>query len=81
MNETDKLLQRLSAKERQRIEHMLLQLALGQLLGLPIKKIVGTKDIFRLRVGRYRIIYRQSPGHDLELIKISKRNEKTYKDL
>jgi mRNA-degrading endonuclease RelE of RelBE toxin-antitoxin system len=80
MNRTEKLLQKLSASARYQIEDVLIKLYANKLEGLNVKKIEGSKDIYRLRVGRYRIIYRQSAGSN-ELISVTLRNEKTYKGL
>lgn len=79
MNKIEKLLQKLDAKTRNQIEQALLQIYSLKLEGLNVKKIKGAKGIFRVRVGRHRIIYRQA-GKNINLITITKRDEKTYKD-
>lgn len=80
MNKTEKLLQKLNASTRGQIEMALLRLYAGELEGLDIKKIKGSTEIYRLRVGKYRVIYKQLNGRN-ELVEISLRNEKTYKNL
>ncbi|PJE65341.1 hypothetical protein COU91_02215 [Candidatus Saccharibacteria bacterium CG10_big_fil_rev_8_21_14_0_10_47_8] len=80
MNKIEKLLQKLDPKTRARIEQALLQLANNRPEKLDIKKIKGTNDNFRIRVGRHRIIIRQV-DQKFNLITITKRDEKTYKDL
>lgn len=79
MNKIEKLLQKLDPKTRARVEQALRQLASGELEGLDIKKIRGSDDIFRARVGNHRIIFRQA-GKKTRLLDIAKRDEKTYKD-
>lgn len=47
---------------------------------LDVKKLKGTKNTFRIRIGRYRIIYEVINEEKLILVlKIAKRDEKTYK--
>ncbi|HCM52328.1 TPA: hypothetical protein DIS56_04375 [Candidatus Saccharibacteria bacterium] len=78
MNKVEKLLQKLDPKTRARVEQALLHLANNRLEELDIKKIKGTNDIFRIRVGRHRIVIRQV-DQKFNLITIAKRDEKTYK--
>lgn len=45
-----------------------------------IKKVEGTEDIYRLRISRYRIVYRIDWGRkEINIIKIDKKDEKTYR--
>ncbi|VVB97549.1 ParE toxin of type II toxin-antitoxin system, parDE [uncultured archaeon] len=45
-----------------------------------IKKVEGADDIYRMRISRYRIVYRIDWGKkEINIIKIEKRNEKTYR--
>ena len=46
--------------------------------GLNIKKLQGYKDIFRLRKGKFRIIFLKN-DKIIQIIDIGRRNEKTYK--
>lgn len=80
MNETEKLLKKLNSSTRNQIERTLLKIYANQLDGLDIKALKGSKGVYRVRVGRYRIIYRQIAAKN-ELISIGLRNEKTYKNL
>lgn len=79
MNKIEKLLQKLDHKTRTQLEQVLAQLISGQLSGLDIKKIKGSADIYRIRVGTYRIIFSQTDGK-IRLIDIAKRDERTYRD-
>lgn len=79
---TDKIskeLAKLTAKERQLIREILLQLKTNNLLGLQISKLKGHNDIFRVRKGRLRIIYKQSDD-TISILAIERRSEKTYSD-
>lgn len=78
MNKIEKLLQKLSPKTRTRVEQAMLQLVEGKLQSLDIKKIKGSEDIFRVRIGSYRIISRQT-GDGIRFISVTKRDDRTYK--
>lgn len=47
--------------------------------GLDVKKLRGYSNIFRVRVGKYRILYKME-AKNIEILDISKRNENTYQD-
>ena len=53
-----KALQKLSPKERRWVKEILERLQKGNLAGLDVKKLKGRDDIFRIRKGDNRIIYR-----------------------
>lgn len=45
-----------------------------------IKKVEDVDDIYRLRISRYRIVYRIDWNKkEINVIKIEKRDEKTYR--
>ncbi len=45
-----------------------------------IKRVEGTEDIYRLRISRYRIVYRVHwDNKSINVIKIAKKDEKTYR--
>ena len=72
-------MQKLTAKEREWVRQLLLKLQSGQTAGLDIKKLKGRDDIFRVRKGKIRIIYRSDEGGRLFVLLIERRNETTYK--
>lgn len=78
MDKIDKALAKLSPKERGNIKLVLEKLYTKDTTGLNIKKLKDRDDIFRLRVGDLRIIYRLHEG-EIFILAISRRNEKTYK--
>src|SRR3989344_1580044 len=47
--------------------------------GLDIKKLSGYSDVYRVRTGNIRIIFLDDKRH-AEVLEISRRSEKTYKD-
>jgi len=46
--------------------------------GLDIRKLKGVENLFRLRVGAYRIIFEYQPGTSPRALSISSRNDNTY---
>jgi mRNA-degrading endonuclease RelE of RelBE toxin-antitoxin system len=75
-----KLLKKLKSKELEVVKLLLLRLKLDDLEGLDIKQLKGHSDLFRVRKGQIRIVYRKS-GNNILVVRIDRRNEKTYKDL
>lgn len=79
MDKIQKALNKLSDRERKLIKEILSRLTAGDLLGLDIQKLKGHPDIFRVRKGDLRLIYRKI-GNNIILLAIERRNEKTYRD-
>lgn len=78
MDKIGKALRKLTPKERKTIKEILTKLKNQQLNNLDLKKLKGQNDIFRVRKGEIRMIYRQdSTGHIL-ILTIERRNDTTY---
>lgn len=75
-----KALAKLSAKDLEIIKLLILRIQLGDELGLNISRLKGHADLYRVKKGRLRVVYRKN-GDMFKIIKIDLRNEKTYKDL
>ena len=75
-----KLLAKLTSKERELVSLLILRVKLDDTQGLDIKQLSGHTDLFRVRKGRLRIVYRKN-SRDFLIVRIDRRNEKTYKDL
>ena len=79
MRDREKLLRKISKKERQAL------LAITDILlgknhkGLSIKKLSGS-DFYRLRKGTFRIIFHYNEHSDVVIDSIRLRKEDTYKD-
>jgi mRNA-degrading endonuclease RelE of RelBE toxin-antitoxin system len=74
-----KFLAKLAAKERKLIYGIIKKILSNDLVTLQVKKLTGSKDIFRVRKGDFRIIY-QKKEKDYKIISIDRRSESTYKD-
>lgn len=75
-----KLLAKLNTQERELVKLLILRVKLDDTVGLDIKQLKGHTDLFRVRKGRLRIVYRKDTNSFL-IVRIDRRNEKTYKDL
>ncbi|MDP3900906.1 MAG: type II toxin-antitoxin system RelE/ParE family toxin [bacterium] len=81
MDKVAKALLKLSAKERERVRSILEKISKGELRGIDIKKLKGREDIFRVRKGDLRIVYRVSEAKLVIVLAIERRTEKTYKNI
>jgi mRNA-degrading endonuclease RelE of RelBE toxin-antitoxin system len=80
MNKIRKFLQSLNIKEREAILLVMLQIKAdyGKIPG--ILKLAGYKNLFRIRLGNYRIILKIE-NKTAEIIRITKRDDQTYSNL
>lgn len=78
MDKIGKLLAKLKAKALAQIKAVLNCLRSGQTQDLDIKKLKSRDDIFRVRKGNFRIIYRFE-NKKIFVLAIERRKEKTYK--
>ena len=79
MDKNQKFLNRLSDKEREVVHKLIEQLLEGSIKGLDVKKLKSYADIFRVRSGNIRIIFRRTL-EEIYILEISCRSEKTYRD-
>ena len=79
MDKIEKALRRLTEKERAWVKAILRQLQAGDVSALRIKKLKGREDIFRVRKGDIRIIYRKDSTGNIFVLTIDRRRENTYK--
>ncbi len=79
MDRIEKAFSKLSEKERRLVKTLLSKLMADDVFGLDLQKLTGHDDIFRLRKGDLRLIYRKA-GRQMFLLAIERRSEKTYRD-
>lgn len=60
------------------LKAVLSQVSRGDMRGLDVKKLRGRDDIFRVRKGNFRIIYRDKRG-DILVLAVERRSERTYR--
>lgn len=78
MDRIEKALQKLSPKERTWVKEALLRLQASDLKHLNIKKLKGREDIFRVRKGDIRIVYRVSVENEIFLLLVERKSDTTY---
>lgn len=78
MDKIAKILEKLSKKEKEAIKEILLVLQNGNLGGFDVKKLKGREDIFRIRKGNIRIIFKFK-NKEVFLLSIERRSDNTYK--
>lgn len=78
MDKVSKALKKLLPAQRKAVKNIILLIDSEQYLGLDLKKLKGYNDIFRVRRGRWRIIFKVD-GVNIKILTIEKRNDNTYK--
>ena len=81
MDELEKALKKFTAIERGQIKDILDKLKSGNLRNLDIKKLKDRKDIYRVRKGDLRIIYKLGTGKKISILAIERRSKRTYRNL
>ena len=78
MDKIAKALQNLSPQERKMIKGILLKIKGSSLSGFDLKKLKNCDDIFRIRKGKLRIIFRKQNDGRYFILAIERRCDKTY---
>lgn len=79
MDRNAKFLRKLTKKEFDNLAEIVDGIKSADTVGLNIVKLTGYQDVFRAKVGRIRIIF-LATRDKIEILEISRRSEKTYKD-
>ena len=79
MDKIEKLLRKISKSDRDRLLQIINLLLEGKKAGLNIQKVKNT-DFYRLRSGRFRIIFHlQGKNKEIVIDSVKLRNENTYR--
>lgn len=74
-----KILNKISPKEKSELLAIAQDIERENVAQYDIKKLKGFDDIYRIRKGKFRLIYRvESPGRN-KVLAIERRNDNTYK--
>ena len=79
MKKYEKLLQKINPKDRRLVLEGVDLLFAGQIAALDIVKISDNK--YRMRRGRYRILFRYLRSGEPDILAIRRRGENTYRDI
>ena len=74
----DKNLQKLSPKQRTEVQKIVSCILEGKIQGLDLKKLRGSKDVYRVRKGKLRIIFYMPDTKEIRILAIESRSDTTY---
>ncbi len=77
MDKISKILSKLRPKERAWADRAVRLIRIGQVSEFDVKKLKGFNNIFRVRKGRVRIIYKIDKSYFV-IIDVQTRNDNTY---
>lgn len=80
MNKVDKVLLKIPKEYRIKILNTLSLIKNKKVENLDIKKLKGLSNLYRFRIGDYRIQFKIT-SEDIFILDISKRNDNTYKNV
>lgn len=78
MDKIKKALKNLLASDRKIIKDILLKIQFGNWESLDIKKLKNNDNIFRVRKGKMRIIFKSDKNGNIKILAIEKRLDTTY---
>ena len=81
MDKAVKFFKKLSKKEAEQVSDILLQVQNGNIKSLDCKQLKGFKNLFRVRVGTVRIIFKRGDTNTYQLVFLGRRSDITYKNL
>lgn len=77
MDKIEKEIEKLSEKEKKSIKKILLDIKSEKFSGYDFKKLKGNDNIFRIRKGKIRIIFRKN-SNGCSILTIERRSNNTY---
>jgi len=75
-----KFLRKLSSRELDKISKIKDKITINNLNGMNVKKLSGHANLYRVRIGRIRIIFENIDKDTNSIKKIDFRDDKTYRD-
>jgi len=77
MHKIDKFLAKIGKKDRKKILQTLTLIQANELTSLDLKKLKGQEEMYRVRVGSYRIIF-EIIKSDVVILEIHRRDDHIY---
>ncbi|MEK7478684.1 MAG: hypothetical protein AAB626_02035 [Patescibacteria group bacterium] len=78
MTKLERIIKKFSAVERKVIKNTIIQLKTGSFAGLDVKKLQGSRDIYRVRKGSIRIMYYLGADKEIVIFAVARRSDNTY---
>lgn len=79
MRNINKFLNSLTEKECESIEVLVARLCNNDIVGLNVKKLKGTRNMYRVRKGDIRIVFSYTENNSIKIDFVGRRNDNTYK--
>ncbi len=80
MDKIDKALRKLSKSQKQQLLVAYARILAGDTTGLDFKKLKGYRGVYRLRIGRQRLVFQWDGKTDGTILQVSRRDDQTYRD-
>ena len=80
MHKIDKFLARLDAEIRQKVLAIVERIQNKDFSGLDVRKLKGSPDVYRVRVGKVRVKFVMNDS-GIRILSIDNRGENTYRDI
>lgn len=77
-SDIEKFLAKLIQKEKKILDNLIEKIIKNDLKGLDVRKLSGRDDIFRVRKGNFRIIFKITKT-DNKVVSVERRNDTTYR--
>ncbi len=77
----EKLLKKLSGKQREQLTSLIEIILTGELSGMDLKKLKGRADAYRVRKGDFRIIFTMKSSVEIRIVAVERRMDTTYNKL
>jgi len=71
----------MTPRERERVVILIKAILAGKLTGMEIKKLKGHSEVYRIRKGDIRIIFRLPKIGEPAIIAIERRSDTTYHEI
>jgi mRNA-degrading endonuclease RelE of RelBE toxin-antitoxin system len=78
MDQIEKVLRKFSLADKQEVKRISVLIKARNLLNLNLKKLQGHTDIYRVRKGKIRIIFRDNKKNIPTVLIVGRRNDNTY---
>lgn len=78
MDKIKKFLRKLTLEEQETVAEIIQKVILDDVSDLDVKRLQGYWDIFRVRKGSIRIIFKRIPGEN-RILEVTRRSDTTYR--
>ncbi|MDO8618170.1 MAG: hypothetical protein Q7N87_04795 [Candidatus Uhrbacteria bacterium] len=75
-----KILKQLPPKQHVQLLEAIQRIMADHLIGLDVKKLQGRNDLYRVRKGLFRIIFRKILNGENAIIAVERRSDTTYRE-